>query len=126
VLSLSGVLESVGKREEIFPVTPKLNLKKKVSFTSVSMSGNLETVADQDVTFPTTQKSNFRRSVCFPELELLSLETQAKQEEVPSMSPVRRTIECLGIGAPTRKQQFINIENHKPFPRSTVPLLSDA
>jgi len=129
----AGVLESVGEREKIFSFTPKQSLKKRASFSSMSMSGVLETPgpamsgvletpapADHDtITFPTSQKSSFP-SFSFPKLEMVnSMETQAKQEEVP-ISPVRKTLEYLSFGAPARKLQFLNIEHLTPFPRSGV------
>jgi len=128
----SGIMEPVGKREKIFSFTPRQNFKKKVSFSSMSMSGVLGTPAPAmsgvletpgpadhgTITFPTSQKSSFPS--LFPKFEMVnSMETVAKQEEVP-MSPLRKTLEYLSVGAPARKQKFINIENHKPFPRSGV------
>jgi len=63
-------------------------------------------------------------AVCLPNPGMLKLlKSVSMQEELTRMSPIfRKFIECLPFRAPTRKQQFVNIENHTIFPTFGVVL----
>jgi len=127
VLSISGVLETSAKQGEIFPMTQKSNLQKQVLFPSVSIFGVLETTELQNRIFSMTTKPIIRGRVCFPVSGMTNVqETPTKQEELsPIGFSATKTSEYNSLGAPTRKQQFVDIENHKPFPTPEVTLMND-
>jgi len=77
---------------------------------------------------PTTPKPTTQGAVCLPDPGMSKVLKKASMpEEVTRMSPIfRKNIECLSLRAPTRKQQLINIENHKIFPTFGVALRRQA
>jgi len=126
-LSIPGVIETPAEQEETFSMTQKPNLREQVLFPSVSMLGVLETPEMQNQMFSMTTKQNIRKRMCNPVSGMTHvLETPTKQEEVsPIGLLVTKTIEYISLGAPTRKQQFVDIENHKHFPTSGVTLTNN-
>jgi len=111
---ISESREALANQEEIYPMT----LIASCHSLALSIPGVLETSAKQDEIFPITQK---------PVTVITDvLETPTKQEEVsPIGLLVTKTIEYISLGAPTRKQQFVDIENHKHFPTSGVTLTNN-
>jgi len=77
---------------------------------------------------PIIRKPTTRGAVSFRDSGMINvIKKVSLQQQVTRMSPIfEKIIECLSVGAPTRKLLHVNIENHQLFPTFGVALMSGA